>query len=74
MDKESEEQREKRVRSLWSKLDYQNKGELDITDLRRGLKKLDHPMQHADDLISDVLQSADINHDGRVQFEGPHYG
>ncbi|TKX22003.1 putative mitochondrial carrier protein 12 [Elsinoe australis] len=69
MDKESEEQREKRIRSLWEKLDVQDEGSLDVVSLKRGLKKLDHPLQNADDLISDVLHSADINHDGRVQYE-----
>ncbi|PNS18909.1 Calcium-binding mitochondrial carrier SAL1 [Sphaceloma murrayae] len=69
MDNESEEQREKRIRSLWEKLDVRDEGSLDVVALKRGLKKLDHPLQNADDLISDVLQAADINQDGRVQFE-----
>ncbi|KAG8628073.1 hypothetical protein KVT40_003946 [Elsinoe batatas] len=69
MDNESEEQREKRIRSLWEKLDVRNEGSLDVVALKRGLKELDHPLQNADDLIMDVLHAADINHDGRVQFE-----
>lgn len=70
MDDESEEQRDKRILSLWSKLDVRRQGSLDVSALKLGLKKLDHPLQNADELITDVLQAADINHDGLVQFEG----
>ncbi|GAM85123.1 hypothetical protein ANO11243_031270 [Dothideomycetidae sp. 11243] len=70
MDNESEEHREHRIRSLWDKLDVRKEGSLDIVALKLGLKKLEHPLQNADDLISDVLHAADINHDGLVQFEG----
>ncbi|KAF2152404.1 calcium dependent mitochondrial carrier protein [Myriangium duriaei CBS 260.36] len=72
MDNESEEQREKRIRSLWNKLDVRKEGSLDVDALKLGLRKLDHPLQNADDLVSDVLKAADINHDGRVQFEEFH--
>lgn len=72
MDNESEEQREQRIRSLWQKLDVREQGSLDISALKLGLKKIQHPLANADDLITDVLHTADINHDGLVQFDGPH--
>lgn len=42
MDGESLEERDARVRSLWDKLDTRNEGSLDVTALRRGLRKIDH--------------------------------
>ena len=72
MDNESEEQREKRIRSLWDTLDVRKEGSLDVPALKAGLSTLQHPLQDADDLVADVLHAADINHDGRVQFDGQH--
>jgi solute carrier family 25 phosphate transporter 23/24/25/41 len=39
---ESQNQRDARVESLWRKLDYQNKGELDWKGLQKGLRRIDH--------------------------------
>lgn len=39
---ESQNQRDARVEELWRKLDPQNKGELDLRGLQRGLKRIDH--------------------------------
>ena len=42
MNDESQEQRDSRIRSLWDKLDVQKEGSLDVTALKRGLRKIDH--------------------------------
>ena len=42
MNDESQEQRDSRIRLLWDKLDVHKEGSLDITALKRGLRKLDH--------------------------------
>lgn len=39
---ESQNQRGKRVEELWKKLDPQNKGELDVKGLQKGLQRIDH--------------------------------
>lgn len=39
---ESQNARDARVERLWRQLDTLKKGELDLADLRRGLKKIDH--------------------------------
>ncbi|KAG9570333.1 hypothetical protein KCU60_g17290, partial [Aureobasidium melanogenum] len=69
MDAESPAERENRTRSLWKKLDTQNDGYLDFKAFRKGLKKLDHPLKNADGLIEDVLQAADINNSGRIEYD-----
>lgn len=42
MDLESQNSKDARVEKLWRKLDTENKGELDINGLRRGLRKINH--------------------------------
>lgn len=39
---EPQNARDARVERLWRQLDTLKKGELDLADLRRGLKKIDH--------------------------------
>ncbi|GAB7350746.1 hypothetical protein MBLNU459_g1297t1 [Dothideomycetes sp. NU459] len=69
MDGESPEEKAARTLSLWKLLDTENEGSLDLKALKTGLKKLDHPLKHADGLIQDVLLAADINNDGRIQLD-----
>ncbi|GAB7338734.1 hypothetical protein MBLNU457_5448t1 [Dothideomycetes sp. NU457] len=69
MDQESEEQREKRTRALWDKFDTKDQESLDLSALKKGLKKLDHPLQNADNLIEEVIKAADVNHDGRIRYD-----
>ena len=42
---ESQNAKDARVERLWRQLDTLKKGELDMNDLRRGLKKIDHRKQ-----------------------------
>lgn len=47
---ESQNARDARVERLWRQLDTLKKGELDLADLRRGLKKIDHRELRVTDL------------------------
>ncbi|KAI1353205.1 mitochondrial carrier domain-containing protein [Xylaria sp. FL0043] len=66
---ESQNERDARVEQLWKKLDYQGKGELDWKGLQRGLKKIDHPLKNADDLLKTITKAVDTDGDGKIQYE-----
>ncbi|KAL8804417.1 MAG: hypothetical protein Q9223_005741 [Gallowayella weberi] len=57
-----------RVQKLWQTLDTQQKGHLDVKGLKKGLKKIDHPLKNADDLLQDVLAAVDTDGDGQIQY------
>jgi len=67
---ESQTSRDARIEALWEKLDPHGKGEIDVNGLRRGLKKIDHPLKHAQDMVEDVVKSMDKNGDNVIQYEG----
>ncbi|KAL7624482.1 hypothetical protein AAE478_006047 [Parahypoxylon ruwenzoriense] len=66
---ESQNQRDARVEQLWRKLDYQGKGELDWKGLQKGLRRIDHPMKNADEMLKTIIKVVDTNGDGKVQYE-----
>ncbi|KAI1499425.1 calcium dependent mitochondrial carrier protein [Biscogniauxia marginata] len=66
---ESQNQRDARVEQLWKKLDYQHRGELDWKDLQKGLKRIDHPMKNADEMLKNIITAVDTNGDGKIQYE-----
>ncbi|KAH8677520.1 mitochondrial carrier domain-containing protein [Xylariales sp. PMI_506] len=66
---ESQNERDARVENLWKKLDHQKKGELDWKALQTGLKKIDHPLKNADDLLKNIIKVVDTNGDGKIQYE-----
>lgn len=68
MTDESYEQRDKRIRSLWQTLDTTKEGQIDVTGLKKGLRKIDHPLKNADSLLHDVLKAVDTSGDGQIQF------
>ncbi|KAG9248682.1 mitochondrial carrier domain-containing protein [Calycina marina] len=68
-DRESQSSRDARIEELWKKLDPQGKGEIDVNGLRRGLKKIDHPLKHAQDMLEDVVKAIDKNGDNFIQYE-----
>ncbi|KAI1366322.1 mitochondrial carrier domain-containing protein [Xylaria arbuscula] len=67
--KESQNERDARVEQLWKKLDYQGKGELDWKGLQRGLKKMDHPLKNADEMLKTLTKAVDTDGDGKIQYE-----
>lgn len=68
MNGESHEHREQRIQELWRTLDTRSEGQLDLGALKKGLRKIDHPLKNADDLLHDVLKAVDTSGDGRIQY------
>lgn len=67
---ESQNSRDARIEELWKKLDTQNKGEIDLKGLQRGLKIIDHPLKNANDMLRDIVKVIDKNGDQVIQYEG----
>ncbi|KAI9787167.1 MAG: hypothetical protein M1839_003402 [Geoglossum umbratile] len=72
MESESQKSRDSRIERLWRILDTRKEGELDLNALKKGLKKLDHPLKNADPLLREILKAVDANGDGRIQYEEFH--
>lgn len=66
---ESQKQRNERVLELWRQLDPQGAQELDLKGLKKGFRRIDHPMKNADDMLRDIIEIVDVNRDGKIQFE-----
>lgn len=66
---ESQNQRDERVEELWRKLDPQGHGELDFKGLQKGLRRIDHPMKNADEMLKTIFKLVDTSGDGKVQYE-----
>ncbi|KAI5923809.1 calcium dependent mitochondrial carrier protein [Camillea tinctor] len=66
---ESQNERDARVEQLWRKLDYQNRGELDWKGLQKGLRRIDHPLKNADEMLRNIITVVDRNGDGKIQYE-----
>ncbi|RDL37343.1 Mitochondrial carrier [Venustampulla echinocandica] len=59
---ESQNSRDARIEQLWTKLDPQKKGELDLNGLRKALK-------NATDMLKDVVKAMDKNGDEVIQYD-----
>ncbi|KZL78293.1 calcium dependent mitochondrial carrier protein [Colletotrichum tofieldiae] len=70
---ESQNQRDKRVEDLWRQLDPNGSGHLDFKGLQKGLKRIDHPMKNADDMLRKIMTVVDTNDDGKIQYEEFRY-
>ncbi|KAK3321483.1 mitochondrial carrier domain-containing protein [Cercophora scortea] len=66
---ESQNQRDKRVEELWAKLDTAGHGELDVKGLQKGLRRIDHPMKNADEMLKEIIKVVDTSGDGKIQYE-----
>ena len=67
-DGETKEHRDARIHELWHNLDTRRVGILDLDGLKKGLKKIDHPLKNADSLLHDVLAAVDQSGDGQIKF------
>ncbi|KAH6877272.1 mitochondrial carrier domain-containing protein [Thelonectria olida] len=66
---EPQNQRDARVEELWVSLEPERTGELDLKGLKKGLRKIDHPMKNADEMLKRIMNEVDENHDGKIQYE-----
>ncbi|KAL8692602.1 MAG: hypothetical protein Q9218_002418 [Villophora microphyllina] len=69
MELDHQKAQDARVEKLWQTLDTQKQGHLDAKGLKKGLKKIDHPLQNADEMLQDVLKALDTDGDGRIQYK-----
>ncbi|KAL6860968.1 mitochondrial carrier domain-containing protein [Trichoderma novae-zelandiae] len=58
-----------RVESLWAQLGPSANGELDLKALRKGFRKIDHPLKNADAMLKKIMTEVDTNGDGKIQYE-----
>ncbi|KAF2745173.1 calcium dependent mitochondrial carrier protein-like protein [Sporormia fimetaria CBS 119925] len=68
MDSETANAQDARVEELWATLDTRKQGKLDLAGLKKGLRKLDHPLKRADTLLSEVFKAVDTDGDGYIQY------
>ncbi|KAH7080509.1 calcium dependent mitochondrial carrier protein-like protein [Paraphoma chrysanthemicola] len=57
-----------RVDQLWATLDTRKQGHLDLPGLKKGLRKLDHPLKNADHLLDEVMKAVDSDGNGRISY------
>lgn len=68
MDTQSASVNDARVDKLWSTLDTRKQGHLDLAGLKKGLRKLDHPLKNADQLLDEVMGAVDTDGNGRISY------
>ncbi|KAL2185015.1 mitochondrial carrier [Thermothelomyces heterothallicus CBS 203.75] len=66
---ESQNERDRRVEELWKQLDPAGHGELDLKGLQRGLRRIDHPLKNADQMLKTIISIVDTSGDGKIQYE-----
>ncbi|KAF7546019.1 hypothetical protein G7046_g9428 [Stylonectria norvegica] len=66
---ESQNQRDARVEQLWANLEPDRTGELDMKGLQKGLRRIDHPMKNADEMLKRIMKEVDKDQDGKIQYE-----
>ncbi|KAJ5246389.1 hypothetical protein N7468_001372 [Penicillium chermesinum] len=66
---ESKDERDVRVAQLWDNLDARKEGKVDLIGLKKGLKKIDHPLKNADEMVHGILREVDTNGDGRIDYD-----
>ncbi|GAB1193795.1 hypothetical protein APSETT444_003024 [Aspergillus pseudonomiae] len=65
---ESKDERDERVAKLWQSLGVRQNGRLDLHGLKKGLKRIDHPLKNADSMLQNVLKAVDTNGDGYIDY------
>ncbi|KAF7892050.1 hypothetical protein EAF00_008352 [Botryotinia globosa] len=66
---ETQNARDERVEQLWRKLDTNQKGEINLQELQKGLRKIDHPLKNAGDMLRDAVKAMDKNGDEVIQYD-----
>ncbi|KAL2222125.1 putative calcium dependent mitochondrial carrier protein [Thermoascus aurantiacus ATCC 26904] len=66
---ESKDERDRRIAKLWETLDARREGQIGFSGLKKGLRKIDHPLKNADNMLRSVMQAVDTNGDGQIQYD-----
>ncbi|EAU37416.1 conserved hypothetical protein [Aspergillus terreus NIH2624] len=69
---ESTDERDRRVAKLWESLGVPKDGRLDLNGLKKGLKKVDHPLKNADGMLRNIMKTVDANDDGYIDYSEFH--
>jgi solute carrier family 25 phosphate transporter 23/24/25/41 len=67
---ESKAECDQRVARLWSRLGAEKKEHLDYNGLKKGLRRIDHPLKNADTMLQAIFRSVDTNGDGIIEYSG----
>lgn len=67
---ETQNARDERVEQLWRNLDTNQKGEINLQELQKGLRRIDHPLKNAGDMLRDAVTAMDKNGDKVIQYDG----
>lgn len=86
MDNDDPAAQEARVKRLWQVLDTKKEGQVSLTGLKNGLRKMDHrtrctlargppvyfgpALKNADSLLQDVLKAVDADGNGTIEYNG----
>ncbi|KAL3478597.1 mitochondrial carrier domain-containing protein [Aspergillus californicus] len=65
---ESKDECDQRVARLWTRLGAKQRDHLDYNGLKKGLRKIDHPLKNADNMLRSIFRSVDANGDGFIEF------
>ncbi|KAI9367382.1 mitochondrial carrier domain-containing protein [Aspergillus egyptiacus] len=65
---ESKTECDERVARLWKRLGAKERDYLDFNGLKKGLRKIDHPLKNADSMLRNIFRSVDTNGDGFIEF------
>ncbi|KAL4771364.1 mitochondrial carrier domain-containing protein [Aspergillus nidulans var. acristatus] len=65
---ESKAECDQRVARLWSRLGAEKKEHLDYNGLKKGLRRIDHPLKNADTMLQAIFRSVDTNGDGIIEY------
>ncbi|KAL6239675.1 hypothetical protein BDW75DRAFT_227031 [Aspergillus navahoensis] len=65
---ESKAECDQRVARLWSRLGAEKKEHMDYNGLKKGLRRIDHPLKNADTMLRGIFRSVDANGDGIIEY------
>ncbi|KAF1968355.1 calcium dependent mitochondrial carrier protein-like protein [Bimuria novae-zelandiae CBS 107.79] len=68
MDTETAKAQDARVEALWATLDTRKQGHLDLAGLKKGLRKIDHPLKNADKILAEVMETVDTDGNGKISY------
>ncbi|KAL2829297.1 mitochondrial carrier domain-containing protein [Aspergillus cavernicola] len=65
---ESKDECDQRVARLWTRLGVKERDHLDFNGLKKGLRRIDHPLKNADTMLRNIFRAVDTNGDGFIEY------